>query len=147
MVTAVGAASSILNLLAWWLRNFEAVDRALAALSAVQRMIFFCIRQTIPHTFSSMMVPSHAPMPMPARPFCSVNAPTAMRPPTSATKAGTASGRHNKMRQARRPGVQRLAEASVDVVEHRSGVDDDTDPKLALELGTYCGYSSLRIAR
>ena len=29
-------------------------------------------------------------------------------------------------------GVQRLAEASVGVVEHRSELDDDTDPKLAL---------------
>jgi hypothetical protein len=28
-------------------------------------------------------------------------------------------------------GVQDLSEASVGVVEHRSGVDDDTDPQLA----------------
>ena len=45
----------------------SATRRALAFSSSVagtMPRIFFCIRQMTPHTFSSMMVPSQAPMPM-----------------------------------------------------------------------------------
>ncbi len=34
------------------------------ALASVQRIIFFCMRHTMPHTFSSMNQPSPPPMPM-----------------------------------------------------------------------------------
>jgi hypothetical protein len=49
------------------------------------------------------------------------------RSPRGSQRALDAGG----VEQAER-GVQGLAEASVGVVEHRSGVHDDTDPQLAL---------------